>query len=64
MDNSLVLEISSVTATLILDKITTCCSAAVGVENTYDRNQHFLSGKCLCVCVCVHMCAVWSPKMN
>lgn len=38
MDNSRALEIFSVAATLILDKITTCCSAAVGVENAYDRN--------------------------
>ncbi len=44
MDNSLVLEIISVTATLILDKITSFCSAALGVENTYDRNLHFLLG--------------------
>ncbi len=38
MDNSLVLEILSVTATLILDKITSFYSAALAVENTYDRN--------------------------
>lgn len=35
-----------------LDKITTCCSAAVGVKTAFDRNLHFLSSKRLYMCVC------------
>lgn len=35
-----------------LDKITTCCSAAVGVKTAFDRNLHFISGKRLCTCAC------------
>lgn len=62
MDNSLMLEICSVAATLFLDKITTCCSAAVGVENAYDRNLHFLSGNVYAI-VYVCICALYGSQI-
>lgn len=53
MDNSLVLEIFSVTITLILDKITTCCFAAVGMENAHEISIFFQVEAYLFVYVCI-----------